>query len=164
MSIEAATDEYAWPSIRLDKPLLLRIMGKIDIPGNQYLWGGKVPDDADSSVVNEKGVDCSGLVRYLIARGTSQAVKVPHGSVNQHDWFKQKGFKRSTVEAAKLKDGVVRVAVMSPEDGGGIGHIALVLDGETMESHGGAGPDRRPWTGLGWQAKARIYVLTAPGA
>lgn len=33
----------------------------------------------------------------------------------------------------------------------------------TLESHGGVGPDERPWNKKGWQAKAHVYVLKPAG-
>lgn len=161
--ITPKTEAFPWPTIKLDKAELLELINETDVPGNQYRWGGKVGRSATPEDVIRKGVDCSGLTWWLMIAITDGKVELPHGSVNQREWCEAQGFKRSTVEAAKRKDGVVRMAFLRPEDNKGVGHVAFVLDGETIESHGGAGPDRRPWTGLGWQASAFVFVLTAPG-
>ena len=39
--------------------------------------------------------------------------------------------------------------------------VVLIHNAQTLESHGGVGPDSRPWTGAGWQAKAMVYQITA---
>jgi hypothetical protein len=57
-------------------------------------------------------------------------------------------------------DDLVRIAFLRPQDTASrIGHVLLVHAGVSMESHGGTGPDSRPWTGTGWQAKTFVYVL-----
>jgi hypothetical protein len=38
--------------------------------------------------------------------------------------------------------------------------VVLVCNGYTAESHGGVGPDARSFDGTGWQAKAKVYLLT----
>jgi len=57
----------------------------------------------------------------------------------------------------------VRIAFLSPSDTSSrIGHVVLIQNGRTLESHGGAGPDSRPWNGESWQAVTRVYELTGP--
>lgn len=109
-------------------------------------------------------VDCSGYTRWLIWHASSGRVTFVDGSAQQHEQAEHAGFKRSSVEAGKMRDGALRIAFLSPEDGGGVGHVALLLNGSTIESHGHHGPDSREWTGEGWQAKTAVYVLTAPRA
>jgi hypothetical protein len=115
------------------------------------------------------GVDCSGFVRETLRRSTNLGGSFPDGSVVQHDWVKAQGFQLTTIDAAKDASGIVRIAFLSPSDSpSGIGHVVLVHLGKTLESHGGVGPDSRPWTGGSWQGKARVYVLDprspGPGA
>jgi hypothetical protein len=81
----------------------------------------------------------------------------------QHDWVKSHGFAKVDVAAGQNTDDIVRIAFLQPQDvPSHIGHVALLYNGQTIESHGGLGPDSRPWTGTGWQARTHVYVLTAP--
>lgn len=105
-------------------------------------------------------IDCSGFVREAIRRSTNLGSKFPDGSVVQHDWVKKRGFASVGVSTGSAKDGTVRIAFLSPSDSPSkIGHVVLLHQGMTLESHGGTGPDERAWTGKGWQAKAHVYVL-----
>ena len=85
---------------------------------------------------------------------------MPDGSWHQQEWADAKGFKHSLVAAGALEDGRVRLACMKPLRSGGIGHICLVHNGRTIESRSKTGPDRRAWTGLGWQSRCRVWVLS----
>jgi len=155
------TESFPHPTLDLDMALLELLHSRVVQPGNQYKLGGKVNRlNADSSVVRAMGIDCSGYVRWILHRSTHDELVMPDGSVQQADWLDDMGFKRSSIEACKLKDGVLRIVQYRPTSG--IGHIALVLNGETIESHGGTGPDSRPWTGIGWQGACRVWCLTAP--
>lgn len=161
--INEPTDKFAWPTIDFDIPLLLRVHGNAITAGNQYGLGDKVPLDIDSTEIGDHDVDCSGYVRWLVYKGTGSGLVIPDGSYIQHDWVKAKGFKSSSVENAKRLDGVVRIAFLPPGKIGKIGHVALVYNGRTFESHSGTGPDSRSWTGTPrWQANCTVYALTAP--
>ena len=60
----------------------------------------------------------------------------------------------------RLEDGKIRIVFLRPQDTSSrIGHVALVHNGKTLESHGGVGPNSRAWTNTGWQAKAFVYIL-----
>ncbi|ACA15295.1 peptidase S8 and S53 subtilisin kexin sedolisin [Methylobacterium sp. 4-46] len=106
-------------------------------------------------------VDCSGFVRQVVRLATTPSLRFPDGSVNQHQWARARGLETSSVAEGRATDDVVRIAFLRPQDAGRkrIGHVVLIANGETLESHGGVGPDSRPWTGTGWQAKAFVYVL-----
>lgn len=122
--------------------------------------GNKVPFHGARPGVDFKHVDCSGFVREAVWRATTPHLDIIDGSVRQHDWIRDSGFERGTVADAKQSDGVIRIAFLRPQDTSShIGHVAFVHDGFTIESHGGVGPDSRPWTGAGWQAKAHVYIL-----
>jgi hypothetical protein len=162
MSLIPPSPEFAWPTMPIDIELLLRVHDNAEAPGNQYGLGAKVPLDTDSTDMPGLAVDCSGYVRWLIYKATKGTVVMPDGSWIQHEWIRDRGFKKSSVDAANLRDGAVRIAFLSPQDGGGIGHVALILNDSTLESHGGTGPDSRPWTGERWQARCSVYVLTRP--
>jgi cell wall-associated NlpC family hydrolase len=158
-----ANASYPFATTVFDDDKADAIVKKCRELGVRYGFGAKAPtlnSAVDALVKN--GIDCSGFFRYLMYHCASGLV-VPDGSWTQMEWLKEMGFKESSVESAKLKDGVVRVAVLSQGDSSsGIGHIAIVVDGRTLESHGSVGPNRREWTGGGWQAKAHVYALTRP--
>lgn len=101
-------------------------------------------------------VDCSGFVREIMRRCTVVGTQFPDGSVVQHDWVRARGF----APADEAKSGIVYLAFLSPADTPSrIGHVVVVRNGRTVESHGGVGPNSRPWDRSGWQKKARLYVV-----
>lgn len=128
-------------------------------PRVQYKLGGKIKAGQVPGR-DFTGVDCSGFVRETLRRSTDLGGSFPDGSVVQHDWVKAQGFEHTTIAAAKDASDIVRIAFLSPGDSpSGIGHVVLIHRGKTLESHGGVGPDSRPWTAAGWQAHASVYVL-----
>lgn len=129
-------------------------------PRVKYGLGKKVSPHGAIPGTGFKKVDCSGFVRETIWRATTPHFNFPDGSVVQHDWIRDKGFERGTRADAFLKDGKVRIVFLRPQDAPShIGHVALVHNGTTLESHGSVGPNSREWTNTGWQAKAFVYVL-----
>jgi hypothetical protein len=126
-----------------------------------YGLGAKVPFYGAIPGRDFTKVDCSGFVREAILEATEKAITFPDGSVVQHDWVKAHRYPSSSVSGAQALDGKVRIAFLppaaSPED---IGHVVLIYQGSTLESHGHHGPDSRPWNGQGWQAKTDVYTLT----
>ena len=130
-------------------------------PRVTYGLGAKVPFFRARPGIDFTKVDCSGFVREAIREATTPMVKFPDGSVVQHDWVRSESYRPSSIAAGKLVDGKMRIAFLSPHDtSSGIGHVALVHMGMTLESHGGFGPNERPWNGAGWQAKSKVYELT----
>jgi hypothetical protein len=126
-----------------------------------YQLGAKVPFAGAVPGKDFKYVDCSGFVREVIRRAQTISLGFPDGSVVQHDWVRAHRFAATDVEAGKNEDGLVRIAFLRPQDSPSkIGHVALIYNARTLESHGGVGPNARNWTGVGWQALARLYVLT----
>jgi hypothetical protein len=64
------------------------------------------------------------------------------------------------VQDGGAQDGGIRIAFLAPANSPhGIGHVVLLHNAMTLESHGGVGPDSRAWTGTDWQASAVLYVL-----
>lgn len=125
--------------------------------------GNKVPFHGARPGKDFKFVDCSGFVREAIWRATTPHLNFIDGSVRQHDWIRGEGFERSSVADAKGRDGIVRIAFLKPQDSPKrIGHVAIVHNASTIESHSGIGPNSRPWNGTSWQAKAFVYVLHRP--
>ena len=134
-------------------------------PRVTYRLGAKVPFLRAVPGVDFTKVDCSGFIREAIREATSPMTRFPDGSVVQHDWILSKGFRKSTIAAAKAQDHKVRIAFLRQEDSHDhIGHVVLIYNASTLESHGGVGPDARAWTGAGWQADAHVYELSADAA
>jgi hypothetical protein len=130
------------------------------VPRVTYGLGKKVPFLGAVPGKDFTQVDCSGFVREAIRVSTNPPTRFPDGSVVQHDWVEAQGFARSTVVAGRQPDGVMRIAFLRPQDAAsGVGHVVLIVNGNTLESHGGTGPDSRAWTGAGWQAKTSVYEL-----
>lgn len=156
--IAPGADGYAWSLLDMDIPLLLTLAEKTERPGNQYGLGAKPSSlTAQASEIAEGPIDCSGYFRWLIRR--SAGIVIPDGSFHQMQWMEDTGFKDSSVSSGMLRDGIVRAAYMRPIGRGGVGHIALVHDGQTIESSGKRGPGRRAWTGEGWQSRCRLWVV-----
>ncbi len=135
------------------------------VPRVRYGLGAKAPNDASQpgapSPPGFLAIDCSGFVRSAIRRSTTpEAVGFPDGSVVQHGYVAQR-FPLGIVDDGDLQDGVVRIAFLPPAaEPSGIGHVVLLYNGVTLESHGGVGPDSRTWSALPWRIKTQVYALT----
>jgi len=149
------------PALMIDWSVVEAFLKACRSAGVGYALGAKVPNDNSVPGRDFTAVDCSGFVRAAIRRATNPIVPIPDGSVVQQDWVQAKGFMRGTVADGSLKDGKIRIAFLNPQDSPeGVGHVVLILNSATVESHGGVGPDSRPFTGVGWQAKAKVYLLS----
>lgn len=155
-----------WTTITQDVEQILDFLAECQDAGVTYGLGAKVPRHGAKPGTDFTKIDCSGFVREAIWRGTPEGqepVKFPDGSVVQNDWMNAGGFRRAENDDGFLSDNVLRISFLRPADGlNKIGHVALIHMGQTIESHGGKGPNRREWTGTGWQAKANLYVLDVP--
>ena len=161
--VKPPTSNFVYPTLLIDLDLLRLLHKRVVTEGNQYGLGDKVPIGADSSEVQDEDVDCSGYVRWILHRATNEVFDIKDGSYIQHDYVKKIGFKKSTVANGTLADDVLRIAFLPPGRIGKIGHVALILNGKTIESHSGTGPDSRIWTpSKRWMSQTDVYVLTAP--
>ena len=125
-----------------------------------YGLGAKVPFYHAVPGRDFTKVDCSGFVREAILEATEKAIPFPDGSVVQHDWVQARHYPLSSVDAAKASDQKVRIAFLSPTPAPKhIGHVVLIYQARTLESHGHHGPDFRPWDGEAWQAHTAVYIL-----
>lgn len=121
--------------------------------GVRYGYGVKAPSlTADSSAI--RSIDCSGYVRYLIAKCTNQQLILPDGSQSQREWAET-----HLRQLAKYPDVVYAnpwrlfICFIKPNTNGcgDVGHVWLVTQFEkdapvkTIESHGGKGVDSRAW-------------------
>ncbi|MFL5386777.1 MAG: hypothetical protein ACJ8GN_30155 [Longimicrobiaceae bacterium] len=151
------------PTLALDPAALEQLVEACRAAGVGYGVGKKVPEHGALPGVDFGEVDASGFVREAVWRATEPHQPFPDGAVVQREYVEAKGFRVGMHADGLLRDGGVRIAFLRPEDApGGIGHVALVHDAKTYESHDGAGPDSRPWTDTGWQAKTLVFVLTPP--
>ena len=160
---EFASEELAVPAtMPLDWSKVQAFLQACQAAGVRYALGAKVPNDDSIPGRDFATVDCSGFVRAAVHRATDPVVPLPDGSVVQQDWVRAKGYAFSSVPDGMLSDAKVRIAFLNPQDSPqGIGHVVLICNGSTAESHGGVGPDARPFDGTGWQAKAKVYLLTS---
>lgn len=108
----------------------------------KYLLGGKLRMGSDPPSANV--VDCSGYARWLIHGATHGKVLMPDGSWYQQEWCKAQGFKRTDYNHCALSDSRLRIAFINTKPGK-VGHVWLVINGQTIESYGGHGAGRRPW-------------------
>jgi hypothetical protein len=153
------------PTLPLDPAALRQFVQACRTAGVTYGLGKKVPRHGATPGTDFAKVDCSGFVREAVWRATAPHQDFPDGSVVQREHVQAKGYAHSTPADGLLRDGAVRIAFLRPQDvPSGIGHVVLIHDALTFESHGGTGPDSRAWTNTGWQAKTLVYVLTPPPA
>ena len=89
-------------------------------------------------------IDCSGFVRYLMYQASSAALRMPDGSVVQNEWCGHQQLPLVNYRDAARHDQLIRIAFLPPHHGHA-GHVWLIHQGRTLESHGGKGPDRRIW-------------------
>ena len=130
-------------------------------PRVTYGLGAKVPFPGAVPGRDFTKINCSGFVREAVRRSTNPMVAFPDGSVVQHDWIIARGFEKTNVAAGFANDNVIRIAFLRPQDTeSNIGHVTLIYNGSTLESHGGVGPDSRPWDGKDWQAHTSVYVIS----
>ena len=129
--------------------------------GCRYRLGAKA-DSLDQQLAEIDHIDCSGFTRILVYKACGTVI--PDGSWHQREYLRKSRFKQSTVDAGKLKDGMLRMFVLPQQPGPGVGrHVGFILNGMTYESYGGNGPGSRAWTGRGYQAKCEVFVIAYPG-
>lgn len=108
-----------------------------------------------------KKIDCSGYVQYLLYKVSSGSIRIKAGSWHQNEYFKTQRFEKIDYETeAARSDGILRLGYFYGGGGGGIGHIWFVLNGQTIESSGGKGPNRRAWNTAVLKRKVeQCYVI-----
>lgn len=159
---EEAFPEAVSPQLLLDITAARNFLNSCmnSSPRVKYGLGAKIRPHGAVPGTGFTKVDCSGFVRETVWRATTPHFNFPDGSVVQHDWIRDKGYERGTRADAFLQDGKIRIVFFRPQDSPShIGHVALVHNAKTIESHGGVGPNSRDWTNTGWQAKAFVYIL-----
>ncbi len=130
-------------TVFLEKNLLLELSAELMDGHVKYVFGAKPLLTKSAADVTE--ADCSGFVRYLLYHASDKRVKMPSGSWTQEDWCKKSGLPAVEYSTAALSDGWLRIAFLPKKDGHPR-HVWLILNGQTIESHGRTiGPDRRLW-------------------
>ena len=132
---------------------LYQTFDNMTIHGVKYGLGDKAPRlDCDTSEV--KRIDCSGFVRYAIAKATNQKLIIPDGSWIQNDWCRSQGFPKKNYADLHYADHsrLFIAFIRAGRNGAGrIGHVWFInqMDKdwpvETMESYGGHGVGSRRW-------------------
>jgi hypothetical protein len=117
--------------------------------GVVYHMDGKAPEGQLSAFPPKfSEIDCSGFARCILAYATNAApggpVVIPDGSYIQHQWFADHGFKATDYSNAASQDGHLRIAFIQPTENEA-GHVWLIRNGKTLESHADVGPSARPW-------------------
>lgn len=131
-------------SLWIDRDKLLALVGELTAGHVSYGLGSKASLTTEPKDV--KKIDCSGFVRYLLYKATDGQVKMPDGSWHQNKWCDDNGFAKVDYAAeAGLNDSWLRLGYFPKKKGMAAGHIWFVLNGQTIESHGGKGPNRREW-------------------
>src|SRR5262245_61608512 len=131
--------------INIHREYLLELCAALMDGHIEYSMGAKArPLTADPADI--KVIDCSGFTRYLIYRATDGQVNMPDGSDEQNAWCKRRSLRSEKyMHVAGLKDGNLRIAFIPREYKDGklarAGHVWLVMDGKTLESHGSRGPN-----------------------
>lgn len=129
-------------TLHLERNWLLELAGELMDGHVSYKFGSKPLLTKEPSEVTS--ADCSGFVRYLLYRASDMQIKIPAGSWNQEDWCKKTGLPKVEYSTAANNDGWLRIAYL-PKKNGHPRHVWLILNGRTIESRGGVGPDRRAW-------------------
>ena len=150
------------PTMPLDHAILTAFLNACmpSKPRVTYKLGKKVPHHGAVPGLDFTQIDCSGFVREAIRLATDPMVKFPDGSVVQREWVQRWNYAAGSVDDGNKTDGRVRIAFLRPQDSEkGVGHVVLLLNGRTLESHGGVGPDSQAWNKLSWRRHALVYLL-----
>lgn len=123
------------------------LLNRLEDNGVGYRLGAKAP-----SLHSEPGtfhnIDCSGFARWAAFKASDGLFRMPDGSADQHEWCVRQGFERADYRAAgeQAHPNKLFIAFITPQSSPeGIGHVWFLNSGSTLESHGGGGPDSRPW-------------------
>ena len=160
-------------SVSLDVGKLLDALRACEARGVVYGLGSKAPEHSGQKYVFDypptfSAIDCSGWVRWAIYHATGGVLLIPDGSANQNDWAGQQGFKHYGPSAAHTayqsvggnKDNYLRACFCRASPSEPIGHVWLLWNAFSLESHGGVGPSSRAWdTPVLSRIVSDVYVL-----
>lgn len=131
----------------------------------KYKLGAKASPTADSDLI--KRIDCSGFVRWILARASEQRLILPDGSQNQLGWSRanlRKLDKYSDVTYAEGDPSRLFIAFLSPKPGAAWPrHVWLLRSNgvkmRTMESHGSGGVNSREWDTSALKACKEVFEI-----
>lgn len=140
---------------RIDLKKLEQLHAQCERRGIGYGLGAKVAHLSDTPDKFQR-VDCSGYVRWILFQATDGALVLPDGSQNQREWAEANLHEVRYADAAAYMTGKrLFICFIRPSHNGcgEVGHVWLLRDGdegigvhaETVESHGGHGPNSRAW-------------------
>lgn len=131
-------------SFWVDPDVLQDYRARLQAAKISYGLGAKASLNVEPEKITK--IDCSGYLRYLLYHITKHEVNIQGGgSWWQNKWCKDVGLEVVDYSTAAELDGWLRIGYFAKPAGMAAGHIWLVLNGSTLESHGGKGPDSRPW-------------------
>ena len=103
--------------------------------------------------------DCSGYVRWLLYHASLRKLKLPAGSVLQHDYIKQLKWEPCNyIKSAGKRDNILRIAFLRPRTGKP-GHVWLILNGKTIECFAGVGVGQRNWNAAPLRNASGCYIV-----
>lgn len=164
--LAAGSAGYPFATLALDAAGVIQIhrelVGSVGYKSGAKCAAGDRPEN----------IDGAGYVGWLLCEATPAPLRpliardlIGRSSGQLTQWLRRCGFKRSSVDGGRLSDNALRVAITPAARNPltarlGFGHIVLIRNGRTIESHSGRGVNSREWTGTGWQARCAVYVLT----
>jgi hypothetical protein len=164
-NVQPPTESFPYPTLAIDGGKIAALVLSLEAAGLSYGLGSKIEplslQASDLAAAEITSVDCSGCVRWAIfhALGQPADFNFADGSVQQHEQVLAVGFKQSEYNAGFELDDHVRIGFLTPEDRGGVGHVVIIWNANTYESHGHKGPDSRVWGTEPWMEKMHIFVL-----
>jgi len=166
LSADVEDPAWLWDQFLVNRSRLVALTNACIQRGVTYRYGSKPawPVMPPNSPHMFARIDCSGFVGWLLTNAMGFDGLWARGSVEQREWIEPKGFKVSTPDAGMLRDGAVRIAFLPPGPWRPVGHVVLILDGQTLESCGSRGVCRRNWGSEDWMGSPdlRLWVLCPP--
>src|SRR4051812_1536811 len=116
------------PTPQIDLSQLFQDLAQLERNGTNYGLGAKAPSlDCEPSKIH--AVDCSGYVRWALARATGGALCIPDGSQNQRAWAEANLHQVKYADAARyMTDKRLFIAFIKPfaNGCGSVGHVFLL--------------------------------------
>lgn len=131
--------------------------GKAENLNGDIARGSELTSITPDMIAKQGGVDCSGFVRWEIARATEGRLIIPDGSQNQREWAEETlGNPVRYSDIAKYMTPYrLFICFIRPyhNNCGSVGHVWLVshfnfgnkTKAGSIECHGGGGCTSRPW-------------------